>query len=490
MRNSTESSAAQKGDGVTASDMNSYSAAARLERLPISSFHREIMWSLGFVFFFEVSAVSTFANAMPVISKQWHLTASTNSFVIGATFFGMFIGSTTAGWFSDHIGRKRALIYFAIWYAGFSLLNAFVWETVGLLVTRMLTGIGLSAIVVVGITYISEMFPANKRGTFQGYVMLIGLCGIPITGYVAYLTIHELGPWAWRLVFVWGSLGALFVMFAGRLEESPRWFATRGRTAEAEAALDRIEARVQAEKGILSPPQKQIQPSGVAHTYRDLFAPAYLRQTIVVIVAWVAQTLGFYGFLAWVPWLLGQRGFSPDNSVLLSSIMQLGVVPGALLAAVLSDRFERKWLIAAVALGVGAFGVPYGMSSHPVPIIIFGFLVATGLQMFAPLLYAYTPEAYPTDIRNSGVGLAYGLGRLANAVGPMIIAFIYTRYGYVAVFVYIALCWSAVAITIGGFGVRTRGRSLEMLSEVATPTNIMTANFTSMETGETEQPLS
>lgn len=452
---------------MTTLGTNSYSVAERLERLPISSFHRQIMWSLGFVFFFEASAVSTFANAMPVISKQWHLSASTDSFVISATFLGMFIGSTTAGWLSDRIGRKRALIYFAIWYGGFSLLNAFVWEPVGLLVTRTLTGIGAAAVVVVGITYISEMFPANKRGTFQGYVMLIGLCGIPMTGYVAYLTIHDLGPWAWRLVFVWGSLGVLFVMFAARLEESPRWFAKHGRTADADAALVRIEARVQAEKGMLPLPQEQILPSGVPHTYRDLFAPAYLRQTIVLVVAWVAQTLGFYGFMAWVPWLLGQHGFSSENSVLLSSIMQLGVVPGALLAAVISDRFERKWLIAAVALGVAAFGVPYGMSSRPIPIIIFGFLVAGGLQLFAPLLFAYTPEAYPTDIRNSGVGLAYGLGRLANAVGPMIIALIYTRYGYISVFVYIAACWIAVAITIGGFGLRTRGQSLEMLSEVA-----------------------
>jgi putative MFS transporter len=171
--------------------------------------------------------------------------------------------------------------------------------------------------------------------------------------------------------------------------------------------------------------------------------------------------------MAWVPWLLGQHGFSSENSVLLSSIMQLGVIPGTLLAAVISDRFERKWLIVAVALGVAAFGIPYGFSSRPVPIIIFGFLVAGGLQLFAPLLFAYTPEAYPTDIRNSGVGLAYGLGRLANAVGPMIIALIYTRYGYISVFVYIAACWIAVAITIGGFGLRTRGQSLEMLSEVA-----------------------
>ena len=81
----------------------------------------------------------------------------------------MFVGATTGGWFSDHIGRKRALLVTTTWYAGFSLLNAFVWEPIGLFITHLLTGVGLSAMTVVGMTYVSEMFPANRRGTYQGW---------------------------------------------------------------------------------------------------------------------------------------------------------------------------------------------------------------------------------------------------------------------------------------------------------------------------------
>jgi hypothetical protein len=36
------------------------------------------------------------------------------------------------------------------------------------------------------------------------------------------------------------------------------------------------------------------------------------------------------------------------------------------------------------------------------------------------------------------------------------------------VFIYIAVCWLLVAITIGGFGVRTRGQVLERLSDEPT----------------------
>jgi len=34
-------------------------------------------------------------------------------------------------WFSDRIGRERALILTTFWYAGFSLLNALVWNRLG-----------------------------------------------------------------------------------------------------------------------------------------------------------------------------------------------------------------------------------------------------------------------------------------------------------------------------------------------------------------------
>jgi MFS transporter, putative metabolite:H+ symporter len=135
------------------------------------------MWLLGFVFFFELRDINSFSFAAPAIRIGWHMSIATTGFITSATFVGMFVGATTGGWFSDHIERKRALILTTFWYAGFSLLNALVWEPIGLTAHR----VGLSAMTVVGMTYISEMFPANQRGTYQGWTMMIGLFGIPAT---------------------------------------------------------------------------------------------------------------------------------------------------------------------------------------------------------------------------------------------------------------------------------------------------------------------
>jgi MFS transporter, putative metabolite:H+ symporter len=417
------------------------------------------MWALAYVFFFELGDLNSFAFAAPALRVQWKLSVATIGIITSAAFIGMFVGAVTGGWFSDRVGRKKALLLTTAWYSVFSLLNAFAWNVASLFALRFLTGVGLSAMTAVAITYISEIFPAKKRGTYQGWIMTIGLLGIPITAFVAGEFIR-MAPYGWRFVFVWGALGIAIFLFSRQLEESPRWHENHGRLAEADAVLDRIEARSKAEFGWLQPIVEEPIITRAQSRFSDLFAPAYLARTSMLIGAWIFQTLGVYGFLAWVPTLLAAHGFPLVESLLWVSIMQCGAPIGALIAALVSDRWERKYLIAGAALIIGFFGLMYGLSSKMLPIIIFGFCVSMFIQTFAPLLYAYTPECYPTGIRNSGSGLVYGSGRLANSFGPLVVAFVFTRYGYQSVFVYIVATWLMVALIIGTFGPRTKGRTL------------------------------
>jgi putative MFS transporter len=436
------------------------SAASRLDRLPISSFHRDMVKLLAYIFFFELGDLNSFAFAAPGVRQQWNLPIGTISYITSASFVGMFIGATMGGWLSDRVGRKRALILTTVWYSGFSLLNAFAWDTTSLFATRLLTGVGLSSMTVVAMTYISEMFPAKLRGRYQAVILTIGLCGIPVTAYVARFII-PMAPWGWRAVFVWGSLAIVFPFFAGRLEESPRWFEHQGRKEDAEAAMARIEARVLEENGELPEVESAAISMPRGGGLRELVASGSLGRLMLLMSVWMFQTLGIYGFLSWVPTLLVEHGFSVVRSLEQSSAMSIGAVPGAWIASKLSDRWERKSLIGIVAVTIAVCGLSYGLSFRTATIVIFGFLVAMGQQVFAALLYAYTPECFPTQVRNTGTGLSYGMGRLANGlVGPFIVALLFQRYGYTMVFAYIALCWALVAILVTSFGPKTRARAL------------------------------
>lgn len=444
---------------------NNPNVANRLDRLPISSVHRIVLVALAFAYFFELGDISTFSFAAPQLIKYAHMTIATVSFITSATFFGMFLGAVSGGWFADKVGRKRGLLYSIGCYTLFSLLNALAWDPVTLGITRFLTGIGLSAMTIIANTYISEFFPANARGKYQGWTMVFGLIGIPATAWVARFLV-PLTVWSWRLIFVWGALGALALLFVARMYESPRWYETHGQDEKANETMQQIEQAVSAEKGPLPPASAPIpQPTIQTVPFGELFQGKYLGRTVILLIAWIFQTLGFYGFQTWVPILLAQHGFSVASSLTFTSIIQIGAPIGALFAALIAERIDRKWSITLVAILIAICGLLYGLTFQPAMIIIFGFLVALFLQAFAPLLYAYSPELYPTEARASGAGLTYGVGRLANVLGPIIVGALFVSSGYLSVFIYVAGCWLLVALAIGFFGPYTNRRSLEKLSE-------------------------
>ncbi len=441
-----------------------HSVAARLDRLPIGSFHWQVMWVIAFIYLFELGDLNNFGLVAPALRVQWNVSIAMIGYITSAGFIGMFVGAVCGGWFSDKVGRKLALILTTLWFSGFSLLNGLAWDAWSMLGIRFLTGIGLSSVTVVAMTYVSEVFPPGRRGSYQAWIMVIGLFGIPAAAYVSELLI-PLSTLGWRLVFVFGGLGIFTVAFMPWMEESPRWLEESGRLVEADAAVDRIEAATRGKSATLPPiidaAMAVSAPGAAQHgKFADLFIGGNLPRTGMLIAVWVFQTLGIFGFMAWVPTLLATHGFDLSKSLLFVTIMYLGAPVGALIAALISDRWERKYLITLAAVTIACFGMLYGLSNSMVPIIVFGFCVAMFLQVFAPLLYAYTPECYPTEVRSTGSGVAYGAGRLANGFGPLIVAFLFTTYGYKSVFLYIVAMWLMVALIVSASGPKTKGQSL------------------------------
>lgn len=99
------------------------------------------------------------------------------------------------------------------------------------------------------------------------------------------------------------------------------------------------------------------------------------------------------------------------------ALTTVGAPLGSYLAALVTDRFERKWCLAAFGTLIAVCGLLYGLTFNPVLIIVFGFLVNLFERGYTALGYAYSPELFDTRGRSLGTSVSYGLGRLSNAAG-------------------------------------------------------------------------
>lgn len=212
--------------------MQHANAANRLDRLPISRFHRTTLLAVAFAYFFEFADINSFATTAPKLIDLWGVTVDQVAYVTSLSFVGMFLGSVVAGAVADRWGRKKTLLRTTLFFGFFSFVSVFSWDVVSLGVFRVLTSAGLSAMTVVAVIYVNEMYPAAVRGKFQAYAMVIGICGTPVTNLIASLLV-PLSDWSWRLVYLWGALGILLVLFSRHLKESPRWYESKGDHAAA-----------------------------------------------------------------------------------------------------------------------------------------------------------------------------------------------------------------------------------------------------------------
>ncbi|MBY8341077.1 MFS transporter [Streptomyces spinosirectus] len=436
--------------------MQHSNALNRLNRLPIGRFHKVTLLAVSFAYFFEFADINTFATTAPKLIKLWGVTIDQVAYVTSMSFVGMFLGSIVASTMADRWGRKRALMVTTLWFGVFSFASVFSWDIVSLGVFRVLTSAGLAAMTVVAVIYVNELYPAAVRGKFQAYAIVIGICGTPATNLVASAVV-PLNDWSWRLIYLWGALGILLVVFTRRLKESPRWFESRGEYAKADEVLREIETSVAAEKGPLPEPEPPVDEAPTTRApLKLLLQKKYLFPTLLLTVLWVTQTVGFFGYSSWAPTLLAKEGFSVQKSVFYVALTTVGAPLGSYLAALVTDRFERKWCLAAFGIVIALCGLLYGLTFNPVLIVVFGFLVNMFERGYTALAYAYSPELFDTRGRSLGTGMSYGLGRLSNAAGPLIVAGLYQNHGYHSVFYFIAGTWLFGAVALAVFGPLTR----------------------------------
>jgi putative MFS transporter len=455
----------RESDETRRSGADAASLIARMERVPFSRWHRNARLVMGSATFFDAFNALSLAFALPTLIRLWHISPRQSGLLISASYVGQLAGALAFSALAEKVGRIRgttaAIAIMSILSFGCALAGNFP----ALLACRVLQGIGVGGEMPVAATYINELSRAHGRGRFFLLYEMIFPLGLMATGQIGAWIVPAFG---WKTIFLLGGIPGLFITFlVARLPESPRWLISKGRSREAEAIVEQIEAstsrRVPATTNFTAASAASLTQRG---RWSELLSKIYRGRTLIVWTLWASAFFIANGLNNWMPSLYNTvYHLSLRQSLRAASMTNVAQVAVLLVCAFSIDRIGRRnWTVASFLLGGGMLALLGIVGAQNVLSVMILATLGYGLiGSINAVLYLYTPEIYPTRMRAIGTGLATSWLRIASAVGPALVGFLVDTKGIHSVFLMFAGI-SIVGAFAAAYMVETSDRPLEEIA--------------------------
>jgi len=329
--------------------------------------------------------------------------------VFAAGFIVRPLGAVLFGWIGDRYGRKSAMVLAVLMMAiptgCIGLLPTYaeagLIAPILLTIIRLLQGLSLGGEFAGSITYIVEHAPENRRG-WAGSASLVSLIiGFLLGSLVVNSLLGVMGreafeAWGWRIPFLGGIAIGLVGFYIRRCcEESPVY----------EAAKQ----------------DNQISKTPV----RTAFAK-HPWQMLQGFAAYMTVTMPFYlASVYFISFSEKQLGTSMETALHFNIYNMLAMLVTMPLSAWLSDHIGRKkvMIIAAVAMFL-ITPLLFTQLNMGAPIIVIGlcqFIFAALVGMYAGPVPALLVEMFPTNIRFTGMAIAYNMAAaIFGGTAPMV----------------------------------------------------------------------
>jgi len=450
---------------------------ARLDRIPASPYLWKLIALLSLGGFFEFYELFMTGFVSPGLIRDGIFHVGSNGLFhlpdqatfASVTFLGLFLGTILLGGIADRWGRRAAFRGFALCYAAATVAMGMQNSAFAIDVARLFDAIAIGAQLITLDTYASEIVPRNLRGRVFALSFAIIQTAVPVLALLGWLLVPRapLHIQGWRWVMLLGGAGSFVVWLLCRyLPESPRWLARHGHLEDAEGVTSIFERHAAAHLGH---PLRAPNPPTAKHvgesSFAEIFRPPYRRRTIMLGVFHFFQAIAFYGFGNWLPALVNAQNNNAPRSAQLSFLITLAFPIGPLLWSTIAEKYERKWQIVGAAVGTAIFGMLFATHTAPLGLVVLGILITLMNSLLGFSSHAYQAELFPTRMRARAVGFVYSWGRLSTAFTSLIIGFLFQRFKTPGVFAFIALAMFVVVVSVGVFGPRTRGLTLEQISD-------------------------
>lgn len=457
---------------------------ARMDRLPWTRFHWSVVTGLG------VSWILDGLETQLVAANGYAKSLGMNAAEVGLTgtiyLVGQVVGALYFGRLTDRLGRKKLfIITLAIYLIGSGIAGLapamwFLW------IFRFVAGMGIGGEYTAINSAIDELIPSKYRGRVDIAVNGTYWAGA-LLGATAnlYLLQESRIDWGWRVGFFIGPVLGLIIIYLRRhIPESPRWLLTHGHADEANATVDDIEARVQAQGATLTPvpeSKSMLVKASESIPFKQVmhvFFTKYPRRTFLGITMMVTQSFLYNAiFFTYALVLENFYGISKAGTSLYFFPFAIGNLLGPLLLGHLFDTWGRRkmifgtYTIAGAVLLVSAFLFQAGTltaTTHTVFWCVSFFFASAG----ASSAYLTVSEIFPLEVRGQAISYFFAVAQAAGATAPAIYGALIGDgkdrtplfWGYII---------GAAIMIFGGlvawfFGVNAEGQSLEDIADPLT----------------------
>lgn len=360
---------------------------------------------------FDVLAI-TFAA--PGIATEWRLGKPDLGMVFSAGLLGVAAGSLMLAPFADIIGRRPMVFVSLVVMAAGTFWTAATHDVPTLAASRVLTGLGIGAMIAVINALAAEYANERRRDLAVSLVNVGYPLGGVLGGALAASLLPALG---WRAIFV--SVGVLCLASAAlalfALPEPPGYLIARSKPR----SLDRLN-RYLVRCG--RPPVAALPPSAPAARapIAELFHGSLLRVTMQVTAIYLLNVIPVFYMQNWLPTLVADMGFTPAQAAGVSVWLSLGGIAGGLFVGLAAPRLGIRPTVMAILLATAVTVNLFGKAPADLALLRMA-AAAAGFCVFGAMVgvYAVVSRAFPTAARASGTGFAIGIGRLGSVASPL-----------------------------------------------------------------------
>lgn len=383
---------------------------------------------------------------------------------------GAIFGAFGSGILTDIFGRKKVLIWVALFFALSCGMTALATSPVLFVLSRIFGGLAVGAASVLSPMYVAEVAPARNRGMLVAIYQLAIVFGI-LCSYSINYWLHDADN-NWRWMFATGILpSVLFFIGLFFIPESPRWLYKAGRKEEAFAVLSRIGgeslAKVEIEEIAGS-----LDRSTETVTRGELFKPASRKVMIVgFFLAVLVQVSGINTVIDYAPKILLAAGVEIKNALLQTSFLGLINFIFTFVAILFIDKAGRRKLYLVGSMGMTVTLILLALSfflemDGIFTLVCIMLFLAFFSSCIGPVFWTLVSEIYPNRIRGKALAFASFTQWIFNFLVVLLFPHFLASAGGAATFLFLALMSFAQWLFTYLYVPETKGKSLEEIEHL------------------------